>query len=1069
MPDDRAEPVTLKPRVIRVFVSSTFRDMHDEREELVKRIFPQLRKLCEARGVAFADVDLRWGIPDERKAEGKVLPICLEEIQRCRPFFIGLLGERYGWVPDDIPGDLVAQQPWLAEHRTKSVTELEMLHGVLNNRAMANRACFYFRDPAYIERVPTAQRADFVEEDPPKRAKLAALKQRVRDSRLAIEQYRDPQHLGELVLHDLTIAINQEFPETEPPSQLDRDAADHEAFAQSRTGVYIGRQEYFDRLDAHAAGDGPPLVILGESGSGKSALLANWALRHREKHPDDLVLMHFIGSSPYSSDWAAMLRRILGEFNRRLDLKIEIPDKPDALRLTFANALHMAAARLSGGTGVGGTGVGGTGVPPVSDVAQPLSAVSSHRIILILDALNQLEDRDGAPDLVWLPPVVPAGVRLLLSTLPGRPLDDLRKRGWPTLDIEPLNPSERSDLITRYLAQYTKALSPSLADQIAAAPQAANPLYLRALLEELRVFGSHEQLSERIRHYLAARTIPELYEKILARYEQDYERERPGLVRDAMTALWAARRGLSEPELLDLLGTEGAPLPRGHWSHFAIPADHCFITRSGLVTFAHDYLRAGVRSRYLPTNREEKTAHAVLADFFAARQPCHRRTEEFPWHLHRSDQWERLRECLCDLTILDALWHGSAGDALAYWITVQRELSCRAPDAYHTIWPGALNVGRNLKSLGILFMRLGYSDQANEVFQAQAQTARSNHDAMRLADALRGLARLSFDTLQFAVARDVLGECASIYRSTGDEQSLARTLSELAAVTVQLTGAPRRGLELLQEPEGICRRIGDLYGLHLCLANRAQFLGMLGQVREAMQAYVEAERLCVTQGMMTELLSVRIGRAMILKMAGRQQEALTLLKLVEQEARGAEQFQLCAASLCEQADIFERNGRPRSTAALLRKAEPFFRRCGNRFGLAACLFKQACLHQYQHIFQFGARKKAEECLGVLLECQVDPGKRRDCAELLCAMHHQATATRTIGALAAAGLAVWQFSAGNAISGALLVVAAGFLTCLQLTAPRVLARHRCRCGGLRVHAGTNVVCASCGRVDALPGR
>jgi len=36
--------------VIRVFVSSTFADMHAEREELVKRVFPELRKLCEARG-----------------------------------------------------------------------------------------------------------------------------------------------------------------------------------------------------------------------------------------------------------------------------------------------------------------------------------------------------------------------------------------------------------------------------------------------------------------------------------------------------------------------------------------------------------------------------------------------------------------------------------------------------------------------------------------------------------------------------------------------------------------------------------------------------------------------------------------------------------------------------------------------------------------------------------------------------------------------------------------------------------------------------------------------------------
>ena len=53
-------------RTVRVFISSTFRDMREEREELVKRVFPQLRKLCEERGVTWADVDMRWGITPSR-------------------------------------------------------------------------------------------------------------------------------------------------------------------------------------------------------------------------------------------------------------------------------------------------------------------------------------------------------------------------------------------------------------------------------------------------------------------------------------------------------------------------------------------------------------------------------------------------------------------------------------------------------------------------------------------------------------------------------------------------------------------------------------------------------------------------------------------------------------------------------------------------------------------------------------------------------------------------------------------------------------------------------------------
>ena len=86
-----------RQREIRVFISSTFRDMQEERELLVKRVFPELRSICAKRFVTFTEVDLRWGITEE----GKVLPLCLAEIEHCRRHFIGLLGERCGWVPEE--------------------------------------------------------------------------------------------------------------------------------------------------------------------------------------------------------------------------------------------------------------------------------------------------------------------------------------------------------------------------------------------------------------------------------------------------------------------------------------------------------------------------------------------------------------------------------------------------------------------------------------------------------------------------------------------------------------------------------------------------------------------------------------------------------------------------------------------------------------------------------------------------------------------------------------------------------------------------------------------------------
>jgi hypothetical protein len=87
--------------------------------------FPQLRRRCESRGVTGVRGPA-VGVPDEAKAEGKVLPLCLAEIERCRPYFIGLLGERYGWVPEEIPEELVEAQPWLAGYRKQSVTALRL-------------------------------------------------------------------------------------------------------------------------------------------------------------------------------------------------------------------------------------------------------------------------------------------------------------------------------------------------------------------------------------------------------------------------------------------------------------------------------------------------------------------------------------------------------------------------------------------------------------------------------------------------------------------------------------------------------------------------------------------------------------------------------------------------------------------------------------------------------------------------------------------------------------------------------------------------------------------------------
>lgn len=67
-------------KTVRVFISSTFRDMHAERDHLMRFVFPRLREQLLPRRIHLVDVDLRWGVTSEQDAS----KVCREIITECR-------------------------------------------------------------------------------------------------------------------------------------------------------------------------------------------------------------------------------------------------------------------------------------------------------------------------------------------------------------------------------------------------------------------------------------------------------------------------------------------------------------------------------------------------------------------------------------------------------------------------------------------------------------------------------------------------------------------------------------------------------------------------------------------------------------------------------------------------------------------------------------------------------------------------------------------------------------------------------------------------------------------------
>lgn len=621
---------------LRVFISSTFRDLQEERDHLMKKIFPEIRSLCRERGITFMEVDLRWGLTHEDKVQGQVLRTCLAEIDRCRPYFIGVTGNRYGYVlePHELykDGELLSRYPWVEDAALEgsSMIDMEFRYGALDMEVP--KGLFFFRR----ERGSLEDEEEESEES----RKLIGLKQRVRRAGLPIEEFRDPGQLGELVFDALLEIIKTDFAHARTSTPLQLERAKHQAFAASRRVAYIPNLDYIRRLNEFATGDEPPLVIYAESGSGKSSLVSYWAENYRRRNPDACVIEHYVGIGATSTDHLVIMRHIMAEIKEKMGCTAEIPSKPEELEKAFPNFLGFTL---------------------------------DTPFVVIIDGINQLSGH--ALDLKWLPRQIPKNIRLVITSTVEGTLVQMRERGWGRLGMQPLSENEREAIVVRYLGDFHKSLDSTQISRIAQDIKCAHPLFLRTMLEELRLFGKHDELDRAIDRYLETTGTEDLFQQVLERMEEDYNVR---FVRDVMSLLWASRDGLTEVELADLAG-----VGRLKVSSLTNGLDYHLVRRDeGCLTFFHDYLRRAVEKRYLTDSEKQRERYKELATYYqrqvdeaddssSANEESTllplRLARELVHALEKSGDGVELAKALSTIPVLLVLWNANESEVLELW------------------------------------------------------------------------------------------------------------------------------------------------------------------------------------------------------------------------------------------------------------------------------------------------------------------------------------------------------------------------------------------------------------------
>ncbi len=165
-----------------VFVSSTFKDMQYERDLLQTYAIPVLDDALREYGEKAYFGDLRWGVNttdlDSDEGSKKVLQVCLDQIDNCKPYMIVLIGERYGWIPAQTLLDEACVLKGIEKIQDISVTELEIDYGALLEPECEGRIMFYFRD-LDTTGMTEAELRDYQAESPLHAEKIEALKARI--------------------------------------------------------------------------------------------------------------------------------------------------------------------------------------------------------------------------------------------------------------------------------------------------------------------------------------------------------------------------------------------------------------------------------------------------------------------------------------------------------------------------------------------------------------------------------------------------------------------------------------------------------------------------------------------------------------------------------------------------------------------------------------------------------------------------------------------------------------------------------------------------------------------------
>lgn len=388
-----------------IFISSTFLDMQVERDLLNKKVLPVIREYALKYRINIELVDLRFGIDIGNENElDKIVNVCESEIERCKPLFIGLIGDRYGTIFKD---DL-------------SITGLEMLYSIKHKY----NTLFYSRNINNRELLNEDIKNIYYQNEEKVKLFKEKLDVNIKEYNAFYDKTKKELTLDEdftsMLINDIKCVIDNEYSSTNLNNYLSP-YINHSSFlSSSYVSIFPTLEEELIKLDDI---NEKLIVLFAPAGYGKSMILSKVISAYIESKKT------IITYSPQTNSNKGQLLELLNSYNQELS---------DILNIKFDKNININEAL---------------------DTFYKLLSLTKEDVIFICDSYELIYSDDQIDKVSWIKlDNIPNSIKLILSTNSNHDVEAF-KYVSKVLTLNQLDYENIATYLTSYLNKKSKKVS----------------------------------------------------------------------------------------------------------------------------------------------------------------------------------------------------------------------------------------------------------------------------------------------------------------------------------------------------------------------------------------------------------------------------------------------------------------------------------------------------------------------------------------------------------------------------------------------------------------------------------